>query len=187
MVVFRHNSSGQLEERPYSHFYSLMPTTTFPLLSESGLSDSTGFLDVNPFTLQHKKYDNIFGLGDVTNVQTTKSFYGGLAQVAVVRHNLERKLNGLSLNAKYDGYSKVSLFTSPSTIANLEHKYGGEEVAFSTDGLGSSLRFSLYSKTGKHAHENVLKFKNWGPPYYKFKKNFEGGESAPAATAPSSL
>jgi sulfide:quinone oxidoreductase len=102
-----------------------MPTTTHSILAESGLADSTGYLDVNAATLQHKKYDNIFGLGDVINAPTTKSFYGGLAQVAVVRNNLERKLNGLSLNAKYDGYSKTSLPTSPSSIANVEHKYGG--------------------------------------------------------------
>jgi len=65
-----------------------MPTTTHSLLADAGLADSTGYLDVNPETLQHIKYDNIFGIGDVNNVPTTKSFYGGLAQVAVVRHNV---------------------------------------------------------------------------------------------------
>jgi len=174
-------------ERPYGHFYSLMPTTTHSILAESGLADSTGYLDVNPQTLQHSRYDNIFGIGDVNNVPTTKSFYGGLAQVGVVRHNVERRLNGLSLNAKYDGYTKLSLYTSPSTLANIEHKYDGQEVSFSTDGIGSSLRFSLYSLTGKHNHENILKFKNWGPPYYKFKKTFEGGDSVAATSAPSAL
>jgi sulfide:quinone oxidoreductase len=126
-------------------------------------------------------------LGDVINVPTTKSFYGGLAQVAVVRHNIERSLNGLSLNAKYDGYSKTTLFTSPSSIVNLEHKYGGEEVSFSTDGVSSSLRHSLYTATGKKGHENILKFKNWGPPYYKFKKTFESANEVPVSTTPSSL
>jgi NADPH-dependent 2,4-dienoyl-CoA reductase/sulfur reductase-like enzyme len=135
---------------------------------------------VDPHTLQHKKYDNIFGLGDNINVPTTKSFYGGLAQVAVVRNNVERKLNGLSLNAKYDGYSKTTLFTSPSSIVNVEHKYDGKVESFSTDGVSAALRYKLYSMTGKHNHENILKFKNWGPPYYKFKKTFEGGDNVPA-------
>lgn len=107
--------------------------------------------------------------------------------MAVVRNNVERRLNGLSLNAKYDGYTKLSLYTSPSSIANIEHKYGGQEVAYSTDGLGSSLRHTLYSMTGKHNHENILKFKNWGPPNYKFKKSFEGGESVPSVSASSAL
>ena len=135
---------------------------------------------MDPHTLQHKKYDNIFGVGDVTNVPTTKTFYGGLSQVAVVRHNLERRLNGLSLNARYDGYASATLYTGPGSIAKFEHAYNGQEISSSTDGVGSSLRSTLYSMTGKHSHENVLKFKNWGPPYYKFKKTFTGGE-VPAA------
>ena len=160
-----------------------MPTTPYPLLSDAGLADSTGYLDVDQTTLQHKKYSNIFGIGDVLNVPTTKSFYGGLAQVHVARHNVERKLNGLSLNAKYDGYTSVDLATSPSSIAKVEHKYGGQEVNFSTDKFASSLRFSLYSMTGKHNAENIFKFKNWGPPYYKIKKSFEGKESTLAQAA----
>ena len=104
----------------------MLPTTANPLIAESGLADSTGFLNVDQQTLQHKQYNNIFGLGDVLNVPTTKTFFGGLSQVAVVRHNVERKLNGLSLNAKYDGYAKAALYTGPGAIANVEHKYGGE-------------------------------------------------------------
>jgi sulfide:quinone oxidoreductase len=160
-----------------------MPTTTHSNLTEAGLADSTGFLDVDPYTLQHKTYDNIFGLGDVNNVPTSKTFYGGLAQVAVLRNNIERKLNGLAFNAKYDGYSKVSFFTGPSAIANIEHKYGGQEVSVSTDSLSSSLRYKLYSMTGKHNAEHIYKFKNWGPPYYKFKKTFEGGETTSKAAS----
>ena len=158
-----------------------MPTTTYPLLSESGLADSTGFLDVDPHTLQSKKYDNIFGVGDVTNVPTTKSFYGGLSQVHVVRHNLVRRLNGLPLNAKYDGYSKTQLSTSQSNLVNIEHNYEGKEVAFTSDGAASALNQTLYSMFGKHGQENVLKYKNWGPPYYKFKKTFDSNNSGISA------
>ena len=96
-----------------------MPTTAHSLLGDAGLADSTGFLDVHPQTLQHKKYSNIFGLGDVINAPTTKTFYGGLSQVAVVRHNVERNLNNLSLNAKYDGYAKANRLISQSNLASV--------------------------------------------------------------------
>ena len=49
--------------------------------------------------------------------------------------------------------------------------------------MTSSLRYKLYSMTGKHNAENIFKFKNWGPPYYKFKKSFEGKESTLAQAA----
>jgi sulfide:quinone oxidoreductase len=103
-----------------------MPTTTYSNLKDAGLADSTGYLDVDPYTLQHKKYSNIFGLGDVTNVPTTKSFYGGLSQVGVVRHNVQRHLNGLSLNAKYDGYSTATLSLSSSSLGLVEHTYANK-------------------------------------------------------------
>lgn len=101
--VFKNLSTGQTVERLYGSLYSLMPVTTHSNLVQAGLSDSTGYLNVKKDTLQHVKYDNIFGIGDVNNVATTKTFYGGLNQVAVVRNNIERRLNGLSLNAAYDG------------------------------------------------------------------------------------
>jgi hypothetical protein len=52
------------------------------------------------------------------------------------------------------------------------------------------LRYTFYGITGKHNHEKILKFKNWGPPYHKFKKTFEGGEpfsSVPGKPVPTAL
>lgn len=58
-------------------------------------------MDVDRSTLMSTKYDNIFGLGDCTNVPTTKTFYAGFDQVSVLRNNIERRLNGHDMNAKY--------------------------------------------------------------------------------------
>lgn len=48
-------------------------------------------------------------MGDVSNVPTTKTFHAGFNQIHVLRNNLERQLNGLSLNAKYDGLSEAQM------------------------------------------------------------------------------
>jgi len=65
-------------------------------LVDAGLAseESNNLLDVDIQTLKHKKYDNIFGLGDCANLPTTKGFWGGFYQVHVVRNNLERSLKG---------------------------------------------------------------------------------------------
>jgi len=107
-----------------------MPTTTHESLATAGLADSTGFLDVNPQTLQHVKYDNIFGLGDVNNVATTKTFYGGISQMHVVRKNLIRKLNGLPTYTHYDGHAKVNFAASASEMVTIEHNYNGDGLKF---------------------------------------------------------
>ena len=41
--------------------------------SNSNIVDQAGFLDVNRRTLQHVKHNNIFGLGDCTNIPTGKT------------------------------------------------------------------------------------------------------------------
>ena len=41
--------------------------------SKSPIVDETGFLDINKHTLQHVKYPNIFGVGDCTNLPTSKT------------------------------------------------------------------------------------------------------------------
>lgn len=153
--------------------YALKPYAPHESIAQAGLADSQGLLDVNPQTLQHTKYDNIFGLGDVTNVPTTKTFYGGLSQVAVLRNNLEKRLNGHEMNAKYDGHAEAPLFLSQSQVSWVSHLYDGVEQAFDTSAM-TSLTYKVHTKLGKGSIKNILKFGNWGPPYYKMKKTFDG-------------
>lgn len=170
-AIFQNIKTGETTERPYNSFYALAEAKTDPILSDAGLADAKGYLDVNPYTLQHTKYSNIFGLGDVTNVQTTRTFYSGFNQLHVVRHNIERQLNGLTPNAQYDGLSEANLQLAISKIAKLSHFYGGKPNDTLDDGFGASLRY-LWAAKNKKSVINLLKFKNWGAPYYKFKKTF---------------
>lgn len=43
------------------------------VLKGSSLDDEGGWLDVNKNTLQHKTYANVFGIGDCTNLPTSKT------------------------------------------------------------------------------------------------------------------
>ena len=43
------------------------------LKNESKLVDQTGFLNLNKETLQHQTFSNIFGIGDCTNLPTSKT------------------------------------------------------------------------------------------------------------------
>lgn len=87
-AVFKNLKTGETQERPYHNFYSLVEAKTDEILSKAGLADQSGLLDVDAATLRHKKYSNIYGLGDVNNTQTTKTFWAGFNQLHVVRHNV---------------------------------------------------------------------------------------------------
>ncbi len=60
--------------------------------------------------------------------------------------------------------------------------YNGQELSFDTSSFSTSLRYKIHAQFGKHEVPNILKFKNWGPPYYKTKKTFQSAPSAPTTS-----
>lgn len=49
------------------------PMSPPDVLKTSPVADSAGWVDVDKETLQHKKYPNVFGIGDCTNLPTSKT------------------------------------------------------------------------------------------------------------------
>lgn len=78
---------------------------------QSKLSDPTGFLDVNKNTLQSTKFSNIFGVGDCTNVPTSKTAAAVAVQCDILMKNLKLVLQGKELHNKYYGYTSCPLVT----------------------------------------------------------------------------
>ena len=67
----------------------LVPPNTAPdFIKNSPLADAAGWMDVDPHSLQHMKYSNIFGLGDVSNVPTSKTGAAIRKQAPVVVENI---------------------------------------------------------------------------------------------------
>lgn len=52
------------------------------------IADSTGFVDINKDVLQHKKFKNIFSIGDCSNAPTSKTAAAVAGQVGVMVNNL---------------------------------------------------------------------------------------------------
>ena len=69
------------------------------LRQSTSLSDSKGFLDVHQYTLQHKRYPNVFGLGDCVNTPNGKTAAAVAGQLGVVMNNLSAYIHGKSMNA----------------------------------------------------------------------------------------
>lgn len=47
-------------------------------------------MDVDAETLQHKKYANVFALGDCTNIARSKTAASAFSQAPVVVHNIKQ-------------------------------------------------------------------------------------------------
>jgi sulfide:quinone oxidoreductase len=42
-------------------------------ISNSELASQNGYVDVDTKTLQHKKFENVFSIGDIANLPTSKT------------------------------------------------------------------------------------------------------------------
>lgn len=67
-------------------------------VKNSKLADAAGFVDVDKYSLQHKKYPNVFGIGDCTNLPTSKTAAAIAAQTVVLGTNLTNLMNGKDAN-----------------------------------------------------------------------------------------
>lgn len=96
----------------------------------------------------------------------------------VVRNNLERQMNGLSLNAEYNGETEAAIHTGIEELSNIRHKYNGVANGGLETGFMAGLAFKRFNIFGKKEILNIEKSKNLGPPYYKFPKKFSSSGSS---------
>ena len=91
-----------------------------------------GWLEVDQYTLQHKRYPNIFGIGDVCGIPKGKTGGSARHHAPVVTANLVAAVNGEKLPEIFDGY----------TVCPLKVEYGEIIMAeFNYDGLAPTVPF----------------------------------------------
>ena len=95
-------------------------------VANSVLADAGGWLDVDQFSLQHKKFANVWGLGDVMNTPNAKTMAAVRKQVPVVAANIVNSIDGRDLQAGYDGYGSCPLTVERGKIVLAEFGYGGK-------------------------------------------------------------
>lgn len=123
-AVFKNLSTGEEVIQGYDMLHITPPMSPPTCLSTSpGLADQAGFLDVNKHTLQHTKYQNIFGVGDCTNIPTSKTAAAVAGQMHVLRRNLDAAMSSKPMPATYDGYTSCPLVTGTSSCIMAEFDF----------------------------------------------------------------
>ncbi|MEX8519059.1 MAG: TIGR01244 family sulfur transferase [Leptothrix sp. (in: b-proteobacteria)] len=92
----------------------------------SPLADAAGWIDVDHATLRHKRYANIYGLGDATCTPNAKTAAAARKQAPVVAHNVLNAMGLIKSEAKYDGYGSCPLTVERGKIVLAEFLYGGK-------------------------------------------------------------
>jgi len=102
------------------------PQTAPNLIRRSPLADTEGWIDVEPDTLRHVQYKNIFGLGDGTNSPNAKTMAAARKQAPVVAQNVVLALADQEPQAIYDGYGSCPLTVEKGKVILAEFGYGGK-------------------------------------------------------------
>jgi NADH dehydrogenase FAD-containing subunit len=178
IATFKNVDSGEILEKPFFHANINPPSNTHQELIDSGLTDHTGMVDVNPYTLQHSKYENIFAFGDCIKGETTRTQNAAHAQNPVVKHNLKNFLEGKELNGIYDGYSYFPMYVGHSQATCFQHLWDYEATALNhwvpQYGLIARQYFMRQMKTNLNQGKNYTSFKkDHGPPHSNYNAVYD--------------
>lgn len=147
----------------------LAPPQTAPdFIRNSDLSNDAGWFDVDKETMQHVKYENIFGVGDATSAPTAKTGAAIRKQVPVVVENILSMIKSESLGGKkYNGYSSCPLVTGYGKMVLAEFDYSS---TFTPD---PKLKMMLISDSSKE-HRRLWWLKKYILPYLYWNKMMKG-------------
>lgn len=113
-------------EREFDLLHAVPPQVAPDVVRMSPLAGATGFIDVDPATLRHMRYPDIFALGDACSAPNAKTAAAVRKQAPVVAMNVLATLEGKALPAAYDGYGSCPLTVERGKIVLAEFGYGGK-------------------------------------------------------------
>jgi sulfide:quinone oxidoreductase len=134
VAVFEVRAEGsptRLEEIRFDLLHVVPPMAAPDVVAASPLAieGPGGWVEVDKLTCQHKRYADVFALGDVSSLPTAKSLAAIRGQAPVLVANLLAQLDGRPLQAHYDGYTACPLITSFHSVVMAEFDYELQPVS----------------------------------------------------------
>jgi len=115
-------------EMDYDYLHVIPPQRAPEVVRESGLSwadrwTDQGWVEVDPHTLRHNRYPEIFAVGDVAGVPKGKTAASVKWQVPVVEEHLVAQIAGDTTDASYNGYTSCPMITQVGRAMLVEFDY----------------------------------------------------------------
>jgi sulfide:quinone oxidoreductase len=127
--------TGDTEMKVHYDMLHLAPPQTAPkFIMESQVSiqegPGKGWIDVDIHTMQHKRFPNIFSIGDVANLPTAKTGAAIRKQAPILVDNLLSLIKtGKIGQQSYDGYSSCPIVTGYGKMVLCEFKYDNVQAS----------------------------------------------------------
>lgn len=108
-------------------FLHVVPPQRAPeFIRASPLANADGWVEVDPATLRHTRFENVFAAGDAGSTPNAKTVAAARKQVVVVAENLLAQRAGKAMPTTYDGYGSCPLTVERGKIVLAEFGYGGK-------------------------------------------------------------
>ncbi len=127
--------------------------------SNMGDEDGLNFIPTDKHTLQHKTHENVFVLGDATNLPTSKAGSVAHFEAEILTDNILSYINGQPLEAKFDGHANCFIETGYGKGTLIDFNYETEPLPgkfpFAFFGPMSLLKVNRANHLGKLAFKWV--------------------------------
>jgi sulfide:quinone oxidoreductase len=124
-------------------------------VARSGMAEDLNYIDTDKHTLRSVKWENIFVLGDASNIPTSKA--GSVVHFAseILFENMMSAIEGRPLIAKFDGHSNCYIETGFGKGSLIDFNYDTEPLpgTYPLPGIGP---FGLLKNTRINHYGKVL-------------------------------
>ena len=116
------------------------------VIARSGMGDDLNFIPTDPHTLQSKDYENIFVIGDATDLPSSKAGSVAHFEADVLYENILRAVDGRPLKSAFDGHANCFIESGFNKGILIDFNYDVEPLPgkFPLPGVGP---FSLLEET----------------------------------------
>jgi len=118
--------TDQTVTRHFDILHVTPPQSAPDFIRSSPLANGAGWVEVDPATMRHIRYEYVFALGDVAGTGNAKTAAAVREQAPVVVDNLLASLDGRPMARTYDGYGACPLTVSYGKVVLAEFLYGGK-------------------------------------------------------------
>ncbi len=120
-------------ELGYDYIHVIPPQRAPDVVRQSGLSwadkwTDQGWVEVDKETMRHRRYPEVFAVGDVAGVPKGKTAASVKWQVPVVEDHLVATIAGKDGTARYNGYTSCPMITRVGRAMLIEFDYNNDLV-----------------------------------------------------------
>ena len=126
------------DEVPYDLLVTVPTNMGNECIERSGFGDELNFVPTDKHTLQSKVKDNIFAIGDATNIPASKAGSVAHFEAEILTENIVRYIEGKPLKEEFDGHSNCFIETGNGKALLIDFNYTHEPVkgTFPFPGVG---------------------------------------------------